>query len=206
MNSYDVHGVFSQPFSTETLTLDVNSIADFCYNLKNNTNVKIEISNVGGWQSDNVDIKSIKNIEFTKLLDEIRIGINKVSSSIGIIPELNIDNLWININQYGNYNVPHFHHGSILSGTFYVKTPENCGNIKLKNPIAPLMECYLNYWHIRENELRYLSWLGPNLIFPCKENMMIIFPSWIEHSVDRNLNVNEDRISISFNTRKKEIK
>ena len=203
MNSYNVKTLFSQPLSDETLTIDVNQIADFCYNLKNNTNDKIEKSNRGGWQSGNVDKKSIEDIEFTKLLDEIRIGINKVSSSIGIVPELDIDNLWININQYGNYNDSHFHHGSILSGTFYVKTPENCGNIKFKNPIAPLMESYLNYWHFKENELRYPPWLVSNFTFPCKENMMLIFPSWIEHSVDKNLNVNEDRISISFNTKRK---
>jgi uncharacterized protein (TIGR02466 family) len=203
MNSYNVKTLFSQPLSNETLTIDVNQIADFCYNLKNNTNDKIEKSNRGGWQSGNVDKKSIENIELTKLLDEIRIGINKVSSSIGIVPELDIDNLWININQYGNYNDSHFHHGSILSGTFYVKTPENCGNIKFKNPIAPLMESYLNYWHFKENELRYLPWLVSNFTFPCKENMMLIFPSWIEHSVDKNLNINEDRISISFNTKRK---
>jgi uncharacterized protein (TIGR02466 family) len=198
--------MFPQPLSVETLTLDVNQIASFCYKLKDNTNVEIKKSNRGGWQSDDVDIKLIENIEFTKLLDEIRIGINKVSSNIGIVPELDIHNLWININQYGNYNDPHFHHGSILSGTFYVKTPENCGNINFENPIAPLMESYLHYWHFKENEINYFPWLASNLIFPCKENTMVIFPSWIEHSVDRNLNVNEDRISISFNSKRKEEK
>jgi uncharacterized protein (TIGR02466 family) len=206
MNSYKVEAMFPQPFSVEHLTLDVKSIADFCYNVKNNKDVGREISNAGGWQSNNVDIKSIENVEFTKLLDEIGIAINKVSSDIGIIPELDISNLWININQYNNHNIPHFHHGSILSGTFYVKIPENAGNIKFKNPVAPLMESYLNFWHFKESELRYLPWLVSNLIFPCEENMMIIFPSWIEHSVDRNLNVNEDRISISFNTKRKEEK
>ena len=203
MNSYDVHGVFSQPFSVENLTFDVNKIADFCYHLKNTTNVKVERSERGGNQQIDVDIKSIKNIEFTKLLDEIHIGVNKVSSSIGIFPELDISNLWINIHQYGNYIVPHYHIGSILSGTFYVKTPENCGNINFKNPMGPLMKSYLHHWRFKENESNDFPWLTSGAVFPCKENMMLIFPSWMEHSVDRNSNINEDRISISFNTKRK---
>jgi uncharacterized protein (TIGR02466 family) len=203
MNSYNIHGVFSQPFSVENLKFDVNKIADFCYDLKNTTNVKVEKSERGGNQQIDVDIKSIKNIEFTKLLNEIRIGINKVSSSIGIFPELDISNLWINIHQYGNYIIPHYHIGSILSGTFYVKTPENCGNINFKNPMGPLMKSYLHYWQFKENELNDFPWLTSGAVFPCKENMMLIFPSWMEHSVDRNSNINQDRISISFNTRRK---
>jgi hypothetical protein len=31
--------------------------------------------------------------------------------------------------------------------------------------------------------------------------MVVIFPSWLEHSVEKNLNMDEDRISISFNTK-----
>jgi uncharacterized protein (TIGR02466 family) len=203
MNSYKIHEVFSQPFSVENLKFDVNKIADFCYDLKNTMNVKVEKSNAGGWQSSDVDMKSIKNIEFIKLLDEIRIGINRVSSNIGIFPELDISNLWININQYGNYNTPHQHFGSILSGTFYVRTPENCGNINFNNPMGPLMKSYIHPWNFKENELNDFPWFTSGVVFPCKENMMLIFPSWMEHSVDRNSNINQDRISISFNTRRK---
>ena len=203
MNSYKVEGIFPQAFSSQNLNLDVNEIANFCYDLKNATNIKIQKSNRGGWQSDNVDINLIENLEFNKLLNEIRIGINKVSSSIGILSELDIGNLWININQYGNYNTPHHHAGSILSGTFYVKTPENCGNINFENPVGPLMESYLQYWHFTENELNCLPWLTSGAMFPCEENMMIIFPSWIKHSVDKNSNISEDRISISFNVGRK---
>lgn len=202
MNAYNVEGIFSQPLSIETLTLDVNKITDLCYGLKAVSNVEVKKSNRGGWQSDNVNTNLIKDLEFIKLLDEIRVGINKVSSSIGVVPKLDISNMWININKYGDHNASHFHQGSILSGTFYVKTPENCGGIKFENPIAPLMESYLHYWHFKENELQYYPWLFSNITVPCKENMVVIFPSWLEHSVERNLNMDEDRISISFNTKK----
>ena len=201
MNSYQVQAIFPQAFSSETLKLDVNKISKFCYDLKDKPKVKTEISNRGGWQSDDIDIKSIKNSEFVKLLDEIRIGINKVSSYIGIIPKLDINNIWININQYGNYNVPHVHHGSILSGTFYVKTPENCGKIEFENPIDCLMGSYLQYWHFKKGETYDSPWLSPTLEFTCEENKLIIFPSWLKHGVATNLNANEDRISIAFNTK-----
>lgn len=201
MNAYNLEGIFPHPFSNEILTLDVNKIADLCYGLKDSAGVEIKKSNRGGWQSDNVNTNLIKDLEFTKLLDELRIGINKVSSNIGIVPKLDIANMWVNINKYGDYNAAHFHQGSILSGTFYVKTPENCGHIKFENPIAPLMEACLHYWHFKENELQCFPWLVSNITVPCKENMVVIFPSWLEHSVERNLNMDEDRISISFNTK-----
>ena len=37
--------------------------------------------------------------------------------------------IWLNINYPGSYNVDHAHAGRDKSGVFYVKTPENCGNL-----------------------------------------------------------------------------
>jgi hypothetical protein len=37
--------------------------------------------------------------------------------------------IWLNINYPGSYNSVHTHSGRDKSGVFYVKTPENCGNL-----------------------------------------------------------------------------
>ena len=34
---------------------------------------------------------------------------------------------------------------------------------------------------------------------PSEENNLYLFPSWLKHRVEPNLNKNENRISISFN-------
>ena len=203
MNSNYLNAMFSHPLSVETLKLDVNKIANFCYESISTNKIKSAKksgSNRGGWQSDYIDINSIDNLEFNLLLTEIRNTINKVSSEMGIIPKLDINNMWINMTRYGNYNIPHCHSGSILSGTFYVKTPINCGSIEFENPIAGLMDSYLTHWHLRhEKELTNSPWLLQKLNVSCEENKLVIFPSWIKHSVEQNLNKDEDRISIAFN-------
>ena len=203
MNSQSVNAIFSHPLLVETLKLDTNKIANFCYESISNSTIKSAKktgSNRGGWQSDHIDINSIDNDEFNLLLSEIRQAVNKISFEMGIIPSLDINNMWINMTRYGNYNVPHFHSGSILSGTFYVKTPKNSGSIEFENPISGLIDSYLTHWHLGyEREIKKSSWLSQKLSIPCEENTIVIFPSWIKHSVEQNLNKDEDRISIAFN-------
>jgi uncharacterized protein (TIGR02466 family) len=203
MNHNSLTGMFPHALLVETLELDINKIVNFCYESISNTKIKSAKktgSNRGGWQSDHIDIDSIEDSEFNLLLTGIRHAVNKVSSGMGIIPSLDINNMWINITRYGNYNVPHFHSGSILSGTYYVKTPKNCGSIEFENPISALIDSYLTHWHLGyEKELEKSSWLAQKLNVPCEENTIVIFPSWIKHSVEQNLNKDEDRISIAFN-------
>ena len=63
------------------------------------------------------------------------------------------------------------------------------------------MSSYMHYWDLIDtNRLDVNSQLSPDgRIFRAKENLLILFPSWILHQVETNLS-NEDRISIAFNT------
>lgn len=204
MNNTLIQAMFPQVLSVKSLELDVNKISNFCYELKNSDAQGKIKSNRGGWQSNSFEMDSIQNLiiqnlEFDKFFNKINVAVNNVSQEMGIIPKLNINNLWININQYGNYNIPHLHSGSILSGVFYVKAPKNCGEIIFENPVGALMESYLHYSHLLD-EIDYNHWTAQTCRVPCEENRLILFPSWIKHSVDQNLNETEDRISIAFNT------
>ena len=84
---------------------------------------------------------------------------------------------WVNINTPGSWNDRHSHNphaGTFLSGVFYVKVPENSGRIRLFDPrshinTAPDMVYY--------NNGNIYHWYQP------KENMLLIFPSWLEHDV-----------------------
>jgi uncharacterized protein (TIGR02466 family) len=42
--------------------------------------------------------------------------------------------MWANINPPGGFNRTHIHPNSLWSGVYYVKTPKNCGHLKLEDP------------------------------------------------------------------------
>ena len=45
-----------------------------------------------------------------------------------------IGNMWANINPPGGYNRPHLHPNSHFSGVYYIKAPENSGQIVFNEP------------------------------------------------------------------------
>ena len=106
-----------------------------------------------------------------------------------------IDNMWFNLYPPGATNESHYHINSFMSGVFFVKSPQKSGSLIFE----------------RDKKEDYIikSFLGQdcNSSYSCstweyesKENLLLIFPGWINHRVSKNLS-SHDRISISFNTR-----
>ncbi len=139
------------------------------------------ISNIGGYQGHNFYSKNL----FQEIFNNLPQVPNKPLKSIAI-------NQWVNINKKGDSNQIHNHDpykGFALSGVFYVRAPKSCGNIVFYDPrqyitTSPDHEYY--------NDCNDSYWIEP------KENMLLIFPAWLYHSVDPNKS-SFDRISISFN-------
>lgn len=102
---------------------------------------------------------------------------------------------WINLNRAGDRNLLHCHPGSFLSGTYYVKTPENMqgGEIVFRDPRGPAVAMY-------ETPGIELPWVGTGTGIPFSPvtGYLMIFPSWLEHRVDPFTGPGE-RISIAFN-------
>ena len=102
--------------------------------------------------------------------------------------------MWININNYKDYNAEHTHPLCVLSGVYYVKTPAKSGEIRFIHPGADLMG---RDWYYPEktggNHYNSEQW-----IFEPKENILFLFPSWLKHNVLANSG-RKDRVSISFN-------
>ena len=83
----------------------------------------------------------------------------------------------------------------VFSGVFYVKCPEDCGNIVLHHPTE---STHQYDWH--GNNFEKLDRYSYGIINPKSiENKMYIFPSWLQHDVTPNLNKTEKRISVAFN-------
>ena len=182
---------FAVPLFYVELDLDVVSIEKFCQEYRNNNEGRV-ISNVGGYQSNNL---STDNKHINSLIDQIIKHSNIFSESYSLKIKNVISSMWLNINGYKDSNGLHLHTLAIFSGVYYVKTPENCGNIVFENPAADVMDyahCVMNFTELNKYNSSY-HW------YQAKENTLYIFPSWLKHKVEPNMS-NDERISISFNT------
>ena len=179
--------IFSIPLFCQKFSVDNDNIKSFSLSKKQSDNGRI-ISNVGGWQSNDFnlkkppkELKEISKYIFDFCLEICNfMDIKLVSGGTG----------WININEHGHFNWCHTHPESALSGVYYVKTPLDCGDIEFENPSMDLMT---------NMEVRnYNIFNSSALKVPSKEGTMYVFPSWLPHKVRPNLS-KEERISISFN-------
>ena len=183
-----INYVFTNFLVEDQLDLDLSKLKIFCCNEKK-SDAGRNISNYGGWQSKNIEIVG----ELMPMVDAINCMLKKICKHSGLNDNVKIDNLWININQKSNFNTPHIHAESLFSGVFYVSAPDRCGNIVFKNP-NPLHSCFISSKDITNyNDFNAGTWF-----YEPKPNMILIFPSWVEHYVMPNES-DEDRISISFN-------
>ena len=82
-----------------------------------------------------------------------------------------------------------------LAGVFYIKTPNDCGNLIFEHPAKQILE----YYNVEKPEKWNVYNIGARDI-PVGENQLYLFPSWMIHSVSSNRNKTEERISIAFNT------
>ena len=100
--------------------------------------------------------------------------------------------MWGNISPKGSSMGVHNHSDCDLAGVYYVKVPKgDCGNIGFHDNRPVLFG----------NSFIVQRYVGSSIIqrFPVEGNMYL-FPSSLSHNVGVN-NVDDDRISISFNLR-----
>lgn len=188
---------------------EMGSIPLFCSNLKLDSEKELDIknfinkyknkkgrtlSNVNGYQSENIPHDLEKSVFFNFLKDSINYYVNIFSKEVlQIKKELKLGNIWLNINKYKDYNDYHVHPGAIVSGSFYINTFKDCGGIKFYiNDNIPL--------YLEEKQIINYNKFNSSR-FTCIPNKfdLILFPSWIFHSVNPNMDKKKERISISFN-------
>jgi uncharacterized protein (TIGR02466 family) len=105
--------------------------------------------------------------------------------------KLKLTGSWININPPGAVHHKHFHVNSILSGTLYINAVKRGGNFiahKTKSNTRQVASCAFG-----ENKF-IEKWKH----IPVENYDLVIFPSTLEHSVQKNQS-DETRISLAFN-------
>ena len=148
------------------------------------------LSNVGGFQSKNLNLNEpvINNLIEKILLN----GNNFLKKYFNLNKNLILNNIWLNINYYKDFNNVHTHPFSIVSGVFYIKTNEKSGNLIFHRDSQ--ISHFINNKLFNEfNNYNSEIWWVPAI-----EKTLYLFPSWLKHSVEPNLS-QEKRISISFN-------
>jgi uncharacterized protein (TIGR02466 family) len=83
-------------------------------------------------------------------------------------------------------------HGEVLSGVFYLKVPQGSGKFVLSNP--GLNRLWGGISLVKEKN----QFTGEMMRIEPEEGSIILFPSYIPHSVETNSH-DDERISISFN-------
>ena len=148
-------------------------------------------SNFKGWHSKNFDMKDEEPKNF---IEEIKININTAINDMDWnlqTQEVKISNMWAIINKKGSLNQKHLHSNNDLSAAYYVTAEENCGDIIFYDPRPATI-----YKHPIAKKPNILN-ATINSISP-EPGMLVLFPSYLEHSVDPNLS-EQKRIVISFN-------
>ncbi len=177
---------------TEVLCPNYENIKDdfieWIYDYKKN-NEGLKISNRGGWHS-NYDFFTCNT--FSPFLKYI---CSNAEKSLIYTCNLHLNSMWINVNQKGDYNKCHIHPGSTLSGVFWIKTPDNCGNLTFYSDNSYSEHNLIT--NTSEKICKKFNYYS-NFSFTPKEGTMILFPSNMLHDVEINES-ESDRISIAFN-------
>ena len=148
-------------------------------------------SNIKGWHSKDFNLQDQIPQKFINLISP---NINSLISDMDWDiknQKIKITNMWAIINTGGAANSRHHHGNSAISAAYYVRAPIKSGDIVFYDPRpAPV------YFHPNANKPNSLNAMV-NSISPV-EGGLVLFPSYLDHSVNANL-TDEERIVISFN-------
>ena len=193
--------LFATPLYSADLNLNLTNLEHFCKKHQQKNKEGEDKSNNGGYQSNFILPHKgsldplIKQIETNANIFAQQFLNKKVTQKI--------TSIWMNINSYKDSNRVHNHPGSAISGVYYVKAPSSAGNIVFQHPSMNELGFYYNSFQALPgdvNEPEEYNQYNTSLVkAPAIENTLYLFPSWLMHFVESNMNKTEERISISFN-------
>jgi len=193
--------LFAAPLYSADLNLNLTNLQHFCKKHQQKNKEGEDKSNNGGYQSNFIlphkgPLDSlIKQIETNANIFAQQFLNKKVTQKI--------TSIWMNTNSYKDSNRVHNHPGSAISGVYYIKAPSSAGNIVFQHPSMDELGFYYNSFQALPgdvNEPEEYNQYNTSLVQVSPiENTLYLFPSWLIHYVESNMNKTEERISISFN-------
>jgi uncharacterized protein (TIGR02466 family) len=195
----ELNKLFYQPMWVEELNeiddRQLNEIEKFCLDQASNS-IGRKFTNNGGWQSDEYLHKDLKDTPLNSLLNIILEKLNGCMRDLGSHIPLEFETIWINVNNQSHSNSIHTHSGA-LSGSFYVKVPDQSASIFFTR------EQDLHQWFYGVIGSQHNTEASsPRVYIGPMEKLLVTFPSWMPHGVNPNPS-SDNRISIAFNTQLK---
>ena len=192
--SNELNLVFSTPiWTTQILNYQElnNKMFKYIKDLQIQNPKGITKSNLFGWHSNDFDLENEQPKYF---INSISKNLNQAFNDMGWDvknQEVKVTSMWSVINKKNASNARHIHSNNYISAAYYVKTPEKGGDIVFHDPRSVTT---FRYPKIAENNT-----LNSNIFtIQPKEGLLVLFPSYLYHSVDLNRS-EEERIVISFN-------
>ena len=191
--------IFPKPFWSTLLDVNIVDLQEECFEIRNNIPGKNK-SNLGQNSYHSPNLLNLQNPpEILKLMKQITNCIQTIHQQ-SRRENVRLVDFWINISGKGGSNVPHTHPGAKYSGVFYIKVPK-----EMKGGNLFFLRDYNETYLTSQENMGFFK-QGYNLLpndlpkIPVKplEKLLIVFPSWLPHSVEFN-DTNEERISLSFN-------
>lgn len=143
----------------------------------------------GGWQTEH-DLHTLP--EMQELNAFFMDAVNEVLDAVSVkYKDVKITGCWANISPPGGTHVGHMHPNNFLSAAYYVRVPPGANRITFHDPRHQI--------HILIPAVNQMNVHNSDYVnFEVEEGMLLLFPSWLVHSVPANAS-EERRISISFN-------
>ncbi|MGC4027915.1 MAG: TIGR02466 family protein [Steroidobacteraceae bacterium] len=106
--------------------------------------------------------------------------------------KLAMTDCWVNVMPRGVTHSLHLHPLSVVSGTYYVRTPRGAPGLKFEDPrLDRYMGAPPRHPQARQENCQWVT-------LPAVAGQLLLFESWLRHEVPPNP-VAGERISISFN-------
>jgi len=150
----------------------------------------ISRTNIKGWHSTS-DMQ--ERPEYKELIDLLYRAQKTIYEQEHLASEAFLGNMWANINPPGAMNRAHMHPNALWSGVYYVKAPKNSGLLRIDDPRS---SAAMSRPRMKEGTPPKRLWR--EVSYEPVAGKLIMFPSWLTHSVDPNES-DDIRISISFN-------
>lgn len=153
---------------------------------------------LGGWHSH---INLHRDPAYRPLLEQIDATLRQISEDSGYDPgyRLTVSSMWAIVNEPGSSNRAHIHPKCLWSGVYYIQTPVGCGPIQFTDPRTANIMNQPRYIPNRKRPQSHWT----KVTFQPEAGKMVVFPSWLYHSVAPNLSgeagPSGDRVIISFN-------
>jgi len=188
MHSKTIHNLFPKPVAQYELNRNLTEKEILFVNNQET------ISNLGNSISkDKLVLESKELIEIKKFIEESVDDYFKTVYNPKHNVKLKITQSWINCTKLNQYHHQHYHRNSIVSGVFYLKSDDQTDRINFYKNTYEQINFLPKEWNVWNSDRWWIS---------VKTGLLIIFPSYLMHSVSavENNNANHVRTSLAFNT------